>query len=244
MREEVAGRAPIGEGRSRWRSPGRTEGLPVGLLGHGESSGRTEGRAGQPRGTTAMGWTSKGKPAISASSSAKTRGRVVRAAPRPRAPAARSMFWVAGKIEAARTRRSPRRVSPPTTMRTGACGDAPLSPLIDLVEQRFGEPSFGMGLGPALPGPAVQVSDGRPACRGLGPPRRPRAACSRRWERRCRPGGPVPPRSSPSGSGAKDCGRRAGGGRRRRIRASGPPVGQHGADRRRRRRTGRVNVRR
>ena len=45
----------------------------------------------------------------------------------------------------------------------GGGGDAPLGALIDLVQQRSGEAAFRMGLGPALPGPAVQVSDGRPA---------------------------------------------------------------------------------
>ena len=134
---------------TRLGSPGRTEGLAVGLSATGSRRGGPRGRAGQPRGTTAHGLDLERKADDLGQFVAEDEGRVVRAAPgRGRRRPGACSGWPGRSRQPGRgghrdgcrppppRGRGPRRLPPGRPGRPRRAGR--------------GEAAFGVGLGPAL----------------------------------------------------------------------------------------------
>jgi hypothetical protein len=108
----------------------------------GRRRGGDIGRAGQPKGITAMGSTSSGRPMIDPNWSPNTSGSVVNDDPRPRAVAASNRFWIAGNHDKDR-----------------GAGDTASRPGLDIGEQRGRQPPHRVSAATAVPGLAGEPAD-------------------------------------------------------------------------------------
>ena len=92
---------------------------------------------------------------------------------------------MAGKIDAASTRRSPTPRVAPDDDENRRRRHPTLGALVDLLEERLGQASLGVRATTALPGPPVELTDGRPATRVADDHEDPRlAVLGARCERR------------------------------------------------------------